>query len=57
MMREPQEEDQQSEIDPEEFLRALLRISPQDAEQARADSPEPDGQEGHEGPYHDCGDV
>jgi hypothetical protein len=43
-------------VDPKEFLRALLHISPEDAEKARQDSPANRKPEGQEGPYHDYGD-
>jgi len=53
MARTPQDSDDQPDIDPAEFLRALLRVSPEDAEKARDDSPAPAGQEGR---VHDYGD-
>jgi hypothetical protein len=44
------------EVDPEEFLRALLRISPEDAEKAREQSPATRKRKPPEGPTHDYGD-
>ncbi len=44
------------DVDPIEFLRALLHIKPEDAEQARANSPATRRQRPQEGPYHDYGD-
>lgn len=43
-------------IDPKAFLRALLHITPEDAEQARQDSPATRRQQAKEGPTHDYGD-
>lgn len=48
----PPDEDQ-PDVDPVAFLRALMKISPEDAEKARDESPAPAGQEG---PVHDYGD-
>jgi hypothetical protein len=45
-----------SGLDPREFLRALLRISPEDAEKVRDRSPAPGTPEGQEGPVHDYGE-
>lgn len=52
-MEEPARE---SEVDPQEFLRALLRISPADARKARANSPAPRKHKSQEGPYQEYGD-
>ncbi len=51
-MVRPQPE-QQPEVDPRDFLRALLRISPEDAKTIRERTPEPAQPEGREGPFHD----
>lgn len=50
------DDDDGPDLDPEAFLKALLRISPEDAEAARTSSPDPGQGEGHEGPYYDYGD-
>ncbi|HEX8095413.1 hypothetical protein [Jatrophihabitans sp.] len=44
------------EIDPREFLRAVLNIDPKDAEKARQDSPATRSRRAQEGPTHDYGD-
>lgn len=54
-MATPQPE-RQPEADPRDFLRALLRLSPEDARKVRERSPEPREPEGHEGPFHDYGE-
>jgi hypothetical protein len=41
------------QVDPKEFLRALLRLSPDDARKAREASPPPPESDGQEGPFHD----
>ena len=53
MSDQPSEE--HSEVDPKEFLRALLRIDPKDAERVRDDSPATRPDKPQEGPYHDYG--
>lgn len=45
-----------ADVSPKEFLRALLRISPEDAEKAREDSPATRKPKGPEGPTHDYGE-
>ncbi|HJQ01142.1 MAG TPA: hypothetical protein VJ851_06055 [Jatrophihabitans sp.] len=52
----PQEPTDDDAIDPKEFLRALLRISPEDAKTVRERSPAPGKPEGQEGPSHDYGE-
>lgn len=52
--REPVDDDR--EVDPRDFLRALLRISPDDAKKVRDASPEPPESKGQEGPIHDYGE-
>jgi hypothetical protein len=52
-MTEPGDEES---VDPTEFLRALLRISPEDAAKARKQSPPTRNRKPQEGPYHDYGD-
>lgn len=54
-MATPQPE-QHPEVDPREFLRALLRIAPEDAKTIRDRTPEPPQPEGHAGPFHDYGE-
>lgn len=48
-------EDESQSVDPEDFLRALLKISPEDAEKAREQSPatrrRPEKQEGPTADY------
>lgn len=44
------------DVDPTEFLRALLHIKPEDAERARQNSPATRRRTPQEGPYHDYGD-
>jgi hypothetical protein len=44
------------EVDPKDFLRALLNIDPEDAERVRDDSPATRPRKPPEGPYHDYGD-
>jgi hypothetical protein len=41
---------------PREFVQALLRLSPADAEKARANSPATRRRKPQEGPLHECGD-
>jgi hypothetical protein len=43
-------------VDPKDFLRALLRIRPEDAERVRDDSPATRPRKPSEGPTHDYGD-
>jgi hypothetical protein len=50
------EQGENESVDPTEFLRALLRISPEDAAKAREQSPAPNRRKPQEGPYHDYGD-
>ncbi len=52
MAQEPEPQD----IDPEDFARALLRISPQDAKTARERSPATRKRKPPEGPIHDYGE-
>lgn len=47
---------QPDEVDPTDFLRALLKISPEDARKVRDASPAPSESEGQEGPVHDYGE-
>jgi len=54
MTDEPQPDD--GAVDPKEFLRALLRMSSEDAEKARQDSPATRPRNPPEGPRHDYGD-
>lgn len=44
---------EQPEVDPKDFLRALLRITPEDAKAIRERTPEPPQPEGHEGSFDD----
>lgn len=44
------------DVTPEDFLRALLHISPEDAEKAREESPATRPRKPSEGPRHDYGD-
>jgi len=44
------------DVDPGEFLRALLHISPEDAEKAREDSPATRKRKPADGPVHDYGE-
>jgi hypothetical protein len=44
------------EIDPKDFLRALLRISPEDAKKVRERSPVTRKRKPPEGPHHDYGE-
>ena len=44
------------ETDPRAFLKALLNIKPEDAQQARRDSPATRPRKPAEGPHHDYGD-
>lgn len=46
----------QPEVDPRDFVRALLRLSPEDARTVRERSPEPPQPESQEGPVHDYGE-
>jgi hypothetical protein len=48
-------ESDQPPVDPKDFLRALLRIDPEDAERVRDDSPATRTRKPPEGPYHDYG--
>jgi hypothetical protein len=45
-----------ADVTPREFLRALLRMSPEDAEKVRKDSPATRPRKPPEGPRHDYGD-
>jgi len=45
-----------ADVDPIDFLRALLHIKPEDAERARKNSPTTRRRTPQEGPYHDYGD-
>jgi hypothetical protein len=45
-----------AEVDPKAFLAALLRLSPEDAEQARQASPATRKRKPPEGPRHDYGE-
>ncbi len=45
-----------SGVHPRDFLRALLHISPEDAEKARDDSPATRKRKPPEGPAHDYGE-
>jgi hypothetical protein len=49
-------DERRGDDDPTEFLRALLRISPEDAAKARANSPARRRRKPQEGPYHNYGD-
>ncbi|MFL6162239.1 MAG: hypothetical protein ACJ74U_08420 [Jatrophihabitantaceae bacterium] len=46
----------QPDVDPMDFLRALIRLSPEDARTVRERSPEPAQPDGGEGPFHDYGE-
>jgi hypothetical protein len=48
--------EEQPDVDPIGFLRALIRLSPEDAKKVRERSPEPPEPEGQEGPSHDYGE-
>lgn len=53
---EPDRDRQVSHPDPKDFIRALLRIKPEDAERARDDSPATRKRKPPEGPRHDYGE-
>jgi hypothetical protein len=44
------------EVDPKDFLRALMKLSPEDAAKARANSPARRRRKPQEGPVNDYGD-
>ncbi|HEX8081338.1 MAG TPA: hypothetical protein VF557_14100 [Jatrophihabitans sp.] len=44
------------EVDPREFVRAMLHISPEDAKKAREQSPAARKRKPPEGPVHDYGE-
>jgi len=44
------------DVDPTTFLAALLRLSPQEAEQVRIASPAPRRRKPQDEPHHDYGD-
>lgn len=50
-------ESERADVDPRDFLRALLNIDPKDAEKARKDSPATRPRKPPEGPTHDYGDT
>lgn len=57
MVREesPSEPESVPDVDPKDFVKALLHISSEDAEKAREDSPATRKRKPPEGPRHDYG--
>jgi hypothetical protein len=56
-MSEPERTDSNDGPTPHEFLAALMRLSPEDAAKARANSPARRRRKPQEGPVHDYGDA
>jgi len=55
-MSEPEGTDGSDGPDPREFLAALMKLSPEDAAKARANSPARRKRKPQEGPFHDYGE-
>ena len=51
-----QDHPEPEDVDPREFLRALLKISPEDAKKVRDASPTRRKSKGQTGPVHDYGE-
>lgn len=57
MPDQPEDKPELDDIDPRDFVRAVLGISPEDAKRVRDASPVSRKPKGQTGPVHDYGDA